>query len=67
MSEIERQLAAALRDVEGEREALRKLLLILQNEYELTRRDNARLSECVELLSERVEQLARALSTSKAR
>ncbi|MHC6537509.1 hypothetical protein [Escherichia coli] len=51
-SQIEQQLAQALREVETEREALRRLLQTLKSEYEQTRRDNRKLREQVEQLSE---------------
>lgn len=62
MSEIERQLVAALRDVEGEREAMRGLFKTLQIEYEQTRSESKRLREQVEQLSGQLQQLAQALS-----
>lgn len=62
-SQIEQQLAQALREVETERGALRRLLQTLKSEYEQTRRDNRKLREQVEQLSEEFQELAQVLST----
>ncbi|WP_077903468.1 hypothetical protein [Shigella sonnei] len=67
MSQIEQQLAQALREVEAEREAMRGLFKTLQIEYEQTRLDNKKLREQVEQLSGQFQQLAQALSTLKRR
>ena len=65
MTEIERQLAQALRETETERRAMRQMYITLQSEYEQARRESAQLAEQVTHLAEQVEGLSkqnRALS-----
>ncbi|WP_219564127.1 hypothetical protein [Salmonella enterica] len=62
-SQIEQQPAQALREVETVREDLRRLLQPSKSEYKQTRRDNRKLREQVEQLSEEFQELAQVLST----
>lgn len=67
MTEIERQLAQTLREVEEERAAMRELYEVLRSEYEQTRKENAQLAEQVEHLSGLFQQVAEQLSILKRR
>jgi len=67
VTEIERQLAQTLREVEEERAAMRELYEVLRSEYEQTRKENAQLAEQVEHLSGLFQQVAEQLSILKRR
>ena len=59
MTEIERQLAQALRETETERRAMRQMYTGLQSELEQRRRENAQLGEQVTHLGEQMEGLSK--------